>query len=587
MGKLLRINMTDRTFWLEDAPEAYKLLGGRGLTSTIIHDEVDPTCHALGPNNKLVFAPGIVTGTASSTSASLSVGAKSPLTGGIKESNVGSGFPQALAGMGLKGLVVEGQPAEKGKWWMVHVTWDEAKDEPNVEFLPADEYAGQDLYEVYPQVFDRFGKVHVAGIGVAGEFLYGNSGVVFDDMSRRPSRYAGRGGLGSVMGSKGLKFIVLDRKGGPGVELADKALFDQGRKKLADALRTHDLTKPKGALNTYGTAVLVNIMNEAGGLPTRNFSDGRFEGAAKISGEAIFENNKERTGKEVYNHACSPGCIIQCSNTYYKPDGSEHVSCVEYESIWALGANCGIDDLDDGAELVRLCNGYGLDTIEAGTAIGVAMEAGLAEFGDSKAAIKLLHEIGEGTPLGRILGSGTETAARTFGVVRCPTVKGQSMPAYEPRAIKGIGITYATSTMGADHTAGYTIAPEIAGVGGSADPLSPEGKADLSRAFQATTAVIDSSGHCLFIAFAILDIPSGFEGMVEEINGVLGTEYTGDDVVPLGAEILRKERAFNEAAGFATVHDRIPEFMKYEPLPPHNSVFDVSDEALDAVFAEL
>ena len=303
-------------------------------------------------------------------------------------------------------------------------------------------------------------------------------------------------------------------------------------------------------------------MNEAGGLPTRNFSSGRFEGAAEISGEAIFEGNKERLGKELYNHACSPGCIIQCSNTWHAADGTEIASCVEYESAWALGANCGIDDLDDVAELVKWCNAYGLDTIEAGTTIAVAMEAGVAEFGDGKKAIELMHEMGKGTPLGRILGSGTNVTAQVFGVVHNPTVKGQSMPAYEPRAVKGIGVTYATTTMGADHTAGYTIAPEIAGVGGSADPLSPEGKADLSRAFQATTALIDSTGHCLFIAFAILDIASGYEGMVEELNGVLGTSYTVDDVVELGSEILRKERAFNEAAGFTKAHDRLPEFMK-------------------------
>jgi aldehyde:ferredoxin oxidoreductase len=252
-----------------------------------------------------------------------------------------------------------------------------------------------------------------------------------------------------------------------------------------------------------------------------------------------------------------------------------------------LGADCGIDNLDDVAELIRLCNEYGLDTIETGTTLAVAMEAGLAAFGDGKKAIELVHEMGKGTPLGRILGSGTETTARVLGVRRSPTVKGQSMPAYEPRAVKGIGITYATTTMGADHTAGYTIAPEILSVGGKADPLSPEGKAELSRAFQATTAFIDSTGHCLFIAFAILDIPSGFQGMVDEVNGVLGTRFTTDDVVKLGTEILRKERAFNEAAGFTKVHDRLPEFMKYEPLPPHNTVFDVPDSALDAVYGQM
>jgi len=586
---ILRINMTDRSYRLEDVPAAYKHLGGRGLTSTLVADEVPPLCHPLGPNNKLVFAPGMVTGTPASTSARISVGAKSPLTGGIKESNAGSSWPQFLARLQIKALVVEGQPKEKGKYWVAYLTWDAGSSKPKVEFLPADEYVGKDLYEVFPKVYDRFGgTIAIAGCGVAGEYSYGNAGVVFNDLAKRPSRYSGRGGLGSVLASKRLKFIVVDSKAIPTeVPIVDKPLFEQGKNKLDEALRTHAVTKPKGALNTYGTAVLINIMNEAGGLPTRNFSSGRFEGAARTAGEAIFEGNKQRTGKELYNHACSPGCIIQCSNTWHKADGKEYTSCVEYESDWALGPNCGIDSLDDIAEMIRLCNAYGLDTIETGTALAVAMEAGVIPFGDSKKAIGLVNEMGKATPLGRILGGGTEFVGKAYGLTRIPTVKRQSMPAYEPRAVKGIGITYATTTMGADHTAGYTIAPEILSVGGKVDPLSPEGKAALSRAFQATTAFIDSAGHCLFIAFAILDIPSGFEGMVEECNGVLGTHWKADDVVKIGAEILKKERAFNEAAGISKAADRVPEFMRYEPLPPHNQVFDVPDSALDSVFGEL
>jgi len=585
---ILRLNMNDRTYRLSEVPEAYKNLGGRGATSTIVHDEVPPLCHPLGPNNKLVFAPGIVTGTAAATSGRVSAGAKSWLTGGIKESNAGSSWASSLANFAIKALIVEGQPKEKGKYWTAHLTWDDKANRPKVEFLPADAYAGKDLYEVFPKVYEKFGaRAAIAGCGVAGEYGYGNSGIAFNDLGKRPSRYSGRGGLGAVMASKGLKFVVLDSKGAPGVTIANKGLFDQGAKKLADALREHAITKPKGGLNTYGTAILINILNEAGGLPTRNFSSGRFEGAAKIAGEAIFEGVKNRAGKEVYNHACSPGCIIQCSNTWYKTDGTEHASCVEYESDWALGANCGVDSLDDVAEMVRLCNAYGLDTIEAGTTLAVAMEAGVIPFGDGKKAIELVHAMGKGTPMGRILGGGTAFTGRAFGVTRVPTVKRQSMPAYEPRAVKGIGITYATTTMGADHTAGYTICPEILSVGGKVDPLSPEGKAALSRGFQATTAFIDSTGHCLFIAFAILDIASGFEGMMEECNGVLGTNWKSEDAAKIGGEILRKERAFNEAAGIGKEEDRVPEFMKFEPLPPHNQVFDVPDKVLDSVYGEL
>jgi aldehyde:ferredoxin oxidoreductase len=577
MAKILRINMSDRTAAYEEVPDEYRELGGRGLTSTIVYDEVDPTCHPLGPNNKLVFAPGLIAGTNAPTSGRLSAGAKSPLTGGIKESNAGTNWPQLVGRLGLKAVIVEGQ---SDGWWGLHITKDGA------EFFDASEYVGKSLYEIFPGLFERFGeKTSVATIGVAGEMRMSMAGICYNDTEKRPTRYSGRGGLGAVMGSKGLKLIVVDGEGGPGVEIADKALFDEGRKKMLEALRTHDITKPKGGLNTYGTAVLVNVLNEAGGYPTRNFREGRFEGAAATSGEAIFETNQERLGEELYNHGCHPGCTIRCSNTYHKPDGTEHVSCVEYESTWALGANCGIDDLDAIAELIWLCNDIGIDTIEAGGAIAVAMDAGLAEFGDSEAAIQWMEEIRQGTPLGRILGNGAATTGMAYGWHRVPACKGQNMPAYEPRAVKGIGITYATSTMGADHTAGYTIAPEILGVSGKVDQFDID-KAGLSRAFQQTTAMIDSSGHCLFIAFAILDIPEGYQGMIDELNGLLGTNWTADDVLRVGQEILDKEIAFNRAAGLTEADDRMPEFMKYEKLPPHDVVWDVPDETLDDVFGK-
>ena len=577
MSKILRVNMTTLTTAYEDVPEAYRFLGGRGLTSSIVFDEVEPTCHPLGPNNKLVFAPGMVTGTAAPTSSRISVGGKSPLTGTIKESNAGTKFSPMLAKLGIKAIIVEGQPRDGG-WYVLEI------DQNGARLVPAGDLVGKGAYATTDALIGRYGKVGVCCIGPAGEMKMAMAGVCFNDLSDRASRYSGRGGLGAVMGSKGLKAIVVDDKGAPGVEIADKELFDRGRKKLTEALRSHAITKPQGALNTYGTAVLINILNEAGGLPTRNFSSGFFEDAPKISGEALFEGIKQRLGKETYNHACSPGCIIQCSNTWYKADGTEHVSCQEYESVWAFGANCGINDLDVTGELIRLCNEYGLDTIEAGGTIAVAMEGGLAEFGDGQKAIELMHEIGKGTPLGRILGQGAAFTGKALGVVRVPGVKGQNMPAYEPRAVKGIGVTYITNPQGADHTIGYTIAPEILGVSGKADPLTPEGKAELSRNFQIATAFIDSTGYCLFIAFAILDIAEGFEGMIESCAGVFGTQWTADDANRIGAEILKKERAFDQAAGFTSAHDRPPEFMRYEPLPPHNHVWDVPDEALDKVW---
>lgn len=576
MSKILRVDMKDLTCKFEDVPEKYKLFGGRALTSSIICDEIPPTCHPLGLNNKIIFAPGIVSGTNAPTSGRISVGGKSPLTGTIKETNAGGIASQKLGKLGIRAIIVEGKPKEKGKFYLLKI------DKDGAELLPADDLTGKGMYEVDEILAQRYGKIAVIGIGPAGEMMLTNAGVSINDIENRPGRYAARGGMGAVMGSKGLKAIVIDEEGAPGVKIVNKELFDSGRKKLVSALTTHDITKKGGALNTYGTAVLVNIINEAGGFPTRNFSSGQFEGASKISGESIAEICKKRGGEGTMGHGCHPGCIIKCSNIYPKEDGTHHVSCVEYESDWAFGANCGIDDLDQIAELIRICNDLGLDTIEAGCTIAVAMEGGLINFGDGEGAINLLSEVGKGSPLGRIIGNGTEFTAKALGVSRVPIVKGQSMPAYEPRAIKGIGIIYATSTMGADHTSGYTIAPEILGVGGKQDPLVVE-KAQLARNFLNTTALIDSTGYCLFIAFAILDIAEGFEGVIETINGVLGTNLSGDDWVNIGKETIDKERAFNTDAGFTSSHDRVPEFMNIEKLPPHNVTFEVSEEILDSV----
>lgn len=576
MDNLVRVNMTDKKVTVEPLPEKYKGKGGRWITSMMVNDEVPADCHPLGPNNKLVFAPGILSGTRAPNSGRISVGGKSPLTGGIKEANAGSPFPQNMARMGYAALVIEGL-IEDGSQWMLKL------DVNGGELVPADDMKGKGAYESGHMIWEKFdGKPAFVVNGPAGEAKMTMAGIAFNDPEGRAARYAGRGGLGAVMGSKGLKAIVLDATDAPGVKPVDEEMLKGGQKKLAQAIGEHALTKKGGGLNSFGTAVLINILNEAGGLPTNNFRSGVFEGAKKISGEAIAEAAKERGGAGTMGHRCHPGCIINCSTVYAREDGTEHVSSVEYESVWSLGANCGIDNLDHVAELIWLCNDLGIDTIEAGCTIGVAMEAGLAEFGDGEAAIGLLKQIYDRTPLGHIIGQGTQFTGEAYGVTRIPTVKRQGMPAYEPRAVKGIGVTYATSTMGADHTAGYTVAPEIAGVGGTSDPLSNKDKIGLSKAFQDTTAFIDAAGYCLFIAFPILDIPSGFEGVIETVNGMLGTKYTADDVTRIGDEILRLERDFNMRAGIGKEADRIPEFMKYEKLPPHNHVWEITDEELDS-----
>jgi aldehyde:ferredoxin oxidoreductase len=250
---IVRVNVTDKSYQVEDVPEAYQYLAGRGLTSSIVADEVDPQSHPLGPNNKLVFSPGIVTGTSAPTSAR------------------GTSWAADLAKLQIRALVVEGHPTDKDKAAGMLVSWDEAAGKPKVEFFDATEYRGKPLADAFSKIYKRFGdKIAISGTGIAGEKGYGNSGIVFNDMKNRATRYAGRGGLGAVMASKGVKFILVDQTGAPGVEIANPELFNEGRKKMIDALQTHDITKPKGGLNSYGTAVLINIMNEAGPqLPQR------------------------------------------------------------------------------------------------------------------------------------------------------------------------------------------------------------------------------------------------------------------------------------------------------------------------------
>ncbi|MFW6006264.1 MAG: aldehyde ferredoxin oxidoreductase C-terminal domain-containing protein [Candidatus Bipolaricaulota bacterium] len=574
--KLLRVNMDEEELEFEELPEDYRALGGRGLTSQIIADEVPPTSNPLGPHNELVFAPGIVTGTSAPTSGRISVGGKSPLTGGIKESNAGTSFSQKLARLGIAAIVVEGQ--KDGGYKCLKL------DKDGAELLDAEPWSGIGLYEAFDGIESEFGKdLGVCGVGIAAELSGSNSGIAFNDMEGMPSRYSGRGGLGAVMATRGLKFILVDDEGAEGVEIEDEETFNQGRKKLADALTDHDVTKPGGTLNSYGTNALINVINEAGGLPQENFSRGSDDRSAKVSGEEKAEEIKKRGGERP--HRCSPGCLIGCSEVWTKENGEDPVGVLEYESVWALGPNCEIYDLDTIGELNRQCNDLGIDTIETGNTIAVAMEGGLVDFGDGEGALELMDEIRRGSPVGRILVNGTEFTGKAFGVTRVPTVKGQAIPAYDPRAIKGIGITYATTPMGADHTAGYAIAPEIMGVGGDEDPLSPE-KAEISRNLQYSTAVIDTTGHCLFTAFAVLDIPEGLEGMVDEVNGVLGADLTVDDIPDIGKEIIDTERKFNEEAGFTKEDDRLPEFMREEELPPHNQVFDVAKEELDKVLNE-
>ncbi len=553
---------------------AYAGLGGRALTSRMIFMEVPPLCHALGPENKIVIAPGLLSGTAAGQSGRLSIGCKSPLTGGIKESNAGGQAAQVLARLGYAAMVLEGAAATD-KLYLVHVTKD------GVTIEAADEYKGLGNYDLIDRIKARYGeKVACLSIGQAGEFRMASASIACTDMEMHPTRHAGRGGVGAVMGSKGIKVIILDDAGMAMRQPKDPEKFKAANKAWVEGLKKHPVTG--SGLPSYGTNVLTNIINEAGGFPTNNFKTGQFPGASKISGESFAATMTERGGQAT--HGCHRGCIIQCSGIYNDKQGKFLTKQPEYETVWAHGANCGIDDMDTIAMLDRLDDDFGLDTIEMGATVAVAMEAGLLKFGDAKGAIELIKEVGKGTPLGRIIGAGAATTAKAFGLEHAPVVKGQAMPAYDPRAIMGIGVTYATSPMGADHTAGYAIATNILKVGGFVDPLKPEGQIELSRNLQIATAAIDSTGMCLFIAFAVLDQPETFQAMLDLLNSFYGLSLTGDDVVALGKSVLTNERDFNKAAGFTKEMDRLPAYFMRESLAPHNVTFTVTDAELDQVF---
>ena len=567
----------------ESGPEAktesigdYAGLGGRAMTSAIVAGEVPPLCHALGQDNKLVIAPGLLSGSAAAMSGRLSVGCKSPLTGGIKEANAGGQAAQVLARLGYAAVVLEGKP-NADTLYKILINKD------GVAITPENSLKGLGNYDLIDKMKDAYGdKVACISIGQAGEMKMASASIACTDMEFRPTRHAGRGGVGAVMGAKGVKVIVLDDDGMKMRQPQDPEKFKEANKAWVAGLRKHALTGE--ALPTYGTNVLTNVINEAGAYPTHNFASGQFEGAHNISGETQAETENARGGEGSATHGCHRGCIIRCSGTFYDKDGNFLTKQPEYETVWAHGGNCGIDDLDAIAQMDRLDDDYGVDTIEMGATIGVVMEAGIAKFGDAQAAIELVKEVGKGTPLGRILGNGAAVAGKVFGVERVPVVKNQSMPAYDPRAVQGIGVTYATTTQGADHTAGYAVTANLLGVGGDVDALKPEGQIELARNLQIATAILtDSTGMCLFIAFAILDQPDTFQALIDVINTFTGENFSGDDLTARGKAILKCERDFNFRAGLTEKDDRLPEYFKKEPLAPHNVTFQVSDEDLDQV----
>ena len=402
MRDILRVNMSDLSISREPLPEGWSRYGGRALTSAIVFKEVPATADALGPDNVLVFATGLMGGTSTPNGGRLSVGAKSPLTGGLKESNSGGQAAHAFGRLGIAALIVTGKPADPNALYMLTIEADGSASLSRVdEWKGAGNYAVADAIKAMRPADDRYSTITN---GPAGEAGLKASGIAVSDMKGYPNRFAGRGGLGAVMGSKGLKAIVVSDKGLGYQEHADKEAFNAAMKRFSAALKEHPVSGQ--GLPTYGTNVLTNILSEAGGLPTRNFSEGSFEGAEATSGERQREVTLERGGN--VSHGCHTGCVIQCSRYWVDKDGHYKTKGPEYETVWSFGADCGIDDLDGIAELDRTCGDFGLDTIEMGATMAVYMDSGKLAFGDAEGALKALKSIFEGGEPGRILGDGAE-----------------------------------------------------------------------------------------------------------------------------------------------------------------------------------
>ncbi len=566
--KIYRVNMRKEKV-IEQNWESGKdtLLGGRALTSKIVADEVDPLCHPLGERNKLVIATGYMAGIPFSCNGRLSIGCKSLLTGGIKESNVGGSAGQRMAAAGTKAIIIEGRPTSR-EAHILRVT------KGGLTIEKADKLWGMKNYEVVQHLRERFGeRSGILSIGVAGEMKLGAASIAAMDTSGRPGHHAARGGCGAVMGSKGIKAIVFDT-----TETVTPSFSDRERIVKLSREFGKKMAETKTALSKYGTAVSINIINEAGGLPTRNFRDGRFNHANEISGETLHELIIEREGKPT--HACMPGCTIACSNVYMDKRRKFLTTSLEYETIVMLGSNLGVNDLDIIAQLDRLCDDIGLDTIETGGALGVLMESGYLAFGDGGGAIKVVQEIGQGTVLGRVVGSGAAAVGRVFGQTRVPTVKGQGMPAFDPRALKGMGVTFCTSPMGADHTAGSCL-PGRPGFDPSyvVGPADPKGQEVISRELQIMLASIDAAGVCFFVGSTLetLDIFADF------LTAKYGKVFSKADMIQIGVETLVREYSFNEKAGLRRV-DKVPDFFREEVLSSKQTVFDVTDQQLESVY---
>lgn len=564
MWKTLRINMNSLTTTEESFKDEYLGLGGRGLVAQVMMDEVDPTCDPLGPDNKLVLSTTAFAGMGLGCVNRLSVGCKSPLTGGIKEANVGGTVATYMVNNAIRLIIIEGQPKEDGLW-VVHI---DAKGKATLE--DARDYQGMNNYKLVEKLLEKYGNnIAVASIGLAGERTYKNSTVqVTEHGTNYPSRAAARGGTGAVLGSKKVKAVVLEKAAQRySPEYKDKESFIALRSELnrlmADNSEDHPLRK-------VGTPDGVGEKQRVGALPVRNFSGQKLDKIEQITSDKFMEIISKR-GKNA--QSCQAGCLVRCSNQIFDTESNHITGGLEYETIALCGANVAITDLDVIAQIDHMCDDLGIDTIETGATLGVCMDGGKIPWGDTKAAIGLIQEMMNGTEFGTLMGSGTEAVGKYLGVRRIPVAKHQAMAGYDPRGAVITGVTYASSAMGADHT----CAPSA----GICADMSPEEICKMSKNLQTMFAMTDS----LFCLFAFIFLNKNLDKLAALYAAAYGGPATPERLLGLGARTLELERSFNKGAGWTEADDVIPDFFYTEKSEITGVTFNVPQKNLSMTLA--
>ncbi len=540
---------------------------GRYLIAKMLLAENVADKDPLGPDNPLIFSAGPFAGTNFSNANRLSVGCKSPLTGGIKEANSGGTFAFAMGQLEISGITFRGQSDD---WVVIHIPL-----EGEISFQDAAPYMGLGNFDCAKKLHEEFGdKTSLAINGPVGEYQGLMAGIAISDNDNRPSRLAARGGVGAVMGSKKIKAVVIDKHKMP--PMLDRKKVMKGVKAYARLLGESPAVD---AMKKLGTAMVSDLTNTLGGLPTDNFSTGQAtikgDGPHKMGGDFIYELNTERGGDP--SHACMPGCLIKCSNIYVDKDGREIVSPLEYETISLLGTNCGLRDPDEVALMNEIANDLGVDTIELGGMIGVLMEAGQAEFGDVDFMVDVLKDLRQGNERGRILAAGAARVGEHFNVARVPVIKKQAISAYDPRIIEVTAVSMMVTAQGADHTTGN--APSYVSHDKSVKEVAEE-----SYRMQINSALADCTGLCIF-GRSVTDLNRKL--ITDAMNDAFDSDVDADWLIEIARETLRLEAQFNEKAGFTEEEDELPRFFAEEPLPPTNKISRLKAAEVNAYLKEL